>query len=527
MVKIYGKSQIFAKAFFVPIPITSVPQLPTTIIWTGLGSSDIWSISSNWNTRPPQAYESFQFAGTTRLTPFNNLTIDTPFNGITFNSGSGAFTLNGNRFVLNSGSISNSSINIQTINNDIVLGSNAGTINCATSSIFLNGKISGSGNLTKLGASTLSLSGNNTYTGNTYISAGIIDILNSNPFGTGTVYLSGQSGALIRIPTTSTPINTIINNSINLNGQKVEGGGSIRVDKSTTINGLLTLGPENLTNNIYIDNNATLTFNGGISAFPTMGRLFRILGNSGSVKTGTLVLSSNPIIFDNPTSSGIYADRASVNVVVAVSGNKFTAIRLGTTLRTDVPLAINNDLVTLGFPRLGSLLLPGIVDLNGNDQIFNRLSITTGTPFSNVLGNNIFNNSSTFANLSLNNTGGSSTYTGSISGNINLTKIGSQTLTLSGSTALGIGPRYTGFTAISAGTLINYALSSNPSNKVNFAQFSRTALTVNFTTPPIVGDSFILLPARTINSYPSVSLVNASSRSGAYNSSTSTLSITS
>ena len=256
-----------------------------------------------------------------------------------------------------------------------------------------------------------------------------------------------------------------------------------------------------------------------------MGTLFRILGNIGSAKTGTLVLSSNPIIFDNPTSSGIYADRASVNVVVAVSGNKFNAVRLGTTLRTDVPLAINNDIVTLGFPILGGTFLHGRIDLNGNDQIFNRLSITTGTPFSNVLGNNIFNNSSTFANLSLNNTGGSSTYTGSISGNINLTKIGSQTLTLSGSTDLGVGPRYTGFTAISAGTLTNYALSSNPSNKVNFAQFTNTALTVDFTTPPIAGETYILLPARTINLYPSVTLQNGGGTTGTYNSTNSTLTI--
>ena len=163
--------------------------------------------------------------------------------------------------------------------------------------------------------------------------------------------------------------------------------------------------------------------------------------------------------------------------------------------------------------------------MNGNDQIFNRLNITTGTPFSNVLGNNIFNNSSTFANLSLNNTGGSSTYTGSISGNINLTKIGSQTLTLSGSTALGVGPRYTGFTAISAGTLTNYALSSNPSNKVNFAAFTNNTLTVDFLTPPNIGDSFILLPARTVNLYPAVTLQNASGRTASYNSTTSTLSV--
>ena len=178
MIKIYDKTKIFARTLF--IPIEGVSPIPTTIIWTGLGSSDIWSISSNWNTRPPQAYESFEFSGTTRLTPFNN-TNDIPYKGITFNSSAGAFKLNGNRLILNSGSISNSSINIQTINSDIVSFGDC-TINCATSSIFLNGNISGFGSLTKKGSATLTLSGNNTYTGNTYISAGIINVLNSNPF---------------------------------------------------------------------------------------------------------------------------------------------------------------------------------------------------------------------------------------------------------------------------------------------------------------------------------------------------------
>jgi autotransporter-associated beta strand protein len=486
-------------------------------IWTGLGSDNNWSTAQNWNLRVPKSYDILQFAGTTRLTPFNDLTIDTPYNGITFNAGSGTFQINGNRFVLNSGSVSNSSINIQTINSDIVAFGDC-TINCATSAIFLNGNISGSGSLTKTGSAKLTLSGNNSYTGNTYISAGFIEIGNSDPFGTGTVNLS--TNTTFRVLSSSIATNTIINNTIFVNG-----GNPITALKSTTINGLVTIGPTGLVNSINIDNNATLTFNGGISGLPTMSSLFRILGNIGSAKTGTLVLSSNPIIFDAVTSSGIYADRASVNVVVAVSGNKFNAIRLGTTLRTDVPLAINNDIVTLGFPILGGTFLHGRIDLNGNDQIFNRLSITTGTPFSNVLGNNIFNNSSTFANLSVNNTGGSSTYTGSISGNINLTKIGSQTLTLSGSTALDVGPRYTGFTAISAGTLTNYALSSNPSNKVNFAAFTNNTLTVDFLTPPNIGDSFILLPARTVNLYPAVTLQNASGRTGSYNSTNSTLTI--
>jgi autotransporter-associated beta strand protein len=490
--------------------------VPANLIWTGVGVNNNWSTNTNWNIKAPVPYDILQFAGTTRTTPFNDLTIDTPYNGITFNAGAGTFQINGNRFVLNSGSIENNSSNIQQINTDIVLGSNAGTINCATSQIVLRGDISGSGSLTKLGASTLSLSGNNSYTGNTYISAGLVSILNNNALGTGTVYLSSRSGALY-VTTNAAPTNTIINNPIFMDGERPNFGPNIQVQKSATFNGLITVGLTNTINRLNVGSGATMTINGGMSGGPTMGSITTMNG------TGTFILSSVPFIFDNAGATPIYSDTGSETVIIAVSGNKFNNIRTGGDLRTDVPFAINNDIVLLGFTGNRR----GRINLNGNDQVFRNIQLATAIStitFPQISANNIFNNSSTFANLTANSTS-NTTYIGSISGNINLIKTGTGSLTLSGSTDLGIGPRYTGFTAISAGTLTNYALSSNPSDKVNFARFTNTTLTVDFTTPPIVGDSFILLPSRTVNLYPAVTLQNASGRTGSYVSTNSTLTI--
>ena len=488
---------------------------PANIIWTGLGSNNNWSTNANWNLKAPVPYDILQFAGTTRLTPFNNLTIDTPYNGITFNAGAAGFQLNGNRFVLNSDSITNNSSNIQQINADIVLGSNAGSINCNTANILLRGNISGSVNLTKLGAQTLSLSGNNSYTGNTYVSAGIISILNNNALGTGSVYCSSGSGA-ISVSVNAAPINTVINNPIFIDGQRPGSGSTIQANKSATFNGLIAVGPLSSTvNRLNVQNGAIMTINGGVSGLPTMNTIMVMNG------TGTYILSSIPIIFDNLGATAIYCDTGNETVIIAVSGNKFQAVR-PSNLRTDVPFAINNDSVLLGTSNR-----PARVNLNGNDQIFKNIQTASqSSTLSQISANNIFNDSSTFANLTTNNVS-NTTYTGSISGNINLIKTGTSTLTLSGSTALGVGPRYTGFTAISAGTLTNYALSSNPSNKVNFASFTNTALTVDFLTPPTIGNSFVLLPGITINSYPAITLTNAGGRTGSYNSSTSTLSITS
>jgi autotransporter-associated beta strand protein len=392
-------------------------------------------------------------------------------------------------------------------------------VNTKFANILLTGNISGPGSLTKLGTSVLSLSGNNTYTGNTFICSGQISVLNNNPFGTGNVYCSGQSGAFFVSPNAA-PTNTVINNPIFIDGERPNFGHNIQCQKSATFNGLITIGPNSRTNRLNVQNDAIMTINGGMSGLPTMGNLTTMNG------TGTYILSSAPIIFDNTSATPIYSDTGTETVIIAVSGNKFNNIRTGANLRTDVPFAINNDVVHLGFARSTNLRF-GRINLNGNDQIFRNMQLASASlTFADISGNNIFNNSSTFANLTANNTAGS-TYTGSISGNINFITTGTSTLTLSGSTDLGVGPRYTGFTAISAGTLRNYALSSNPSDKVNFASFTNTALTVDFLTPPTIGDSFILLPGITINSYPAITLTNAGGRSGSYNSLTSTLSITS
>jgi len=511
--KLQGRIKLQGASYSVP-----------SIVWTGLGSNNNWSTSNNWNlSTTPITNNILHFAGSTRSTPNNNLDIDTTINSIYFDSGAAAFTISGNRFTLGStpfreNSIRNNSNNTQTINADVVLGSNARTINCATSAILLRGNISGPGSLTKLGAQTLSLSGNNSYTGNTFISAGLISVLNNNALGTDSVFCSGGSGGFFISPNAA-PENTIINNPIFIDGERPSFGNNISTQKTATFNGLITVGPVSRTNRLAVSNNATMTINGGISGLPTMGSLLTMSG------VGTFVLSSVPIIFDNTSATPIYSSSGTETVIIAVSGNRFQNINTGGTLRTDVPFAINNDTVLVGFARSGTISRHGRINLNGNDQIFRNIrNNSVGVTFSDLTANNIFNNSSTFANLTANNTSGS-TYTGSISGNINLIKTGTNTLILSGSTDLGVGPRYTGFTAISAGTLTVRALSSNPSNKVNFASFTNSALTVDFAISPIAGETYILLPARTVNLYPAVTLQNASGRTGSYNSTNSTLTI--
>ena len=483
---------------------------PTTLIWSGLGINNNWSTTTNWNLRTPINFDILQFAGTTRLTPFNDLAVDTNLNGVAFNAGAGAFAISGNRFILNTGDITNNSSNTQQINNDIVLASDVVNITCNTAAINLNGNISGTGTLTKTGLSGLSLSGNNSYTGNTFISAGPLVIGNSNPFGTGDVFLASTAGALT-VATNSIPSTVVINNRLNFVSNSV-----INFNRSTTLNGPINFTGGSVTLNGPL--NSIVTFNNTISASTGVSTFFPFA-------QGQMIFNA-PVIFSGQLGGqGFQAHNGGVFTFNA-TGNKLNVLNgRGALFVCGVSNAFSQYLTDISLGRRTTTQSYGQVNLNGTDQVFRSIRNTT-TSFSDCSGCNIFNNSSTFSNLTTNDLSVNVTYTGSISGNINLIKTGTGTLILSGSTDLAVGPRYTGFTAISAGTLTIRALSSNPSNKVDFASFTNTTLTVNFTTPPIAGDSFILLPARTINLYPAVTLQNASGRTGTYNSTNSTLSIT-
>ena len=147
-----------------------------TVTWVGNTSTN-WNTSANWSGAVPATNDSLIFtnAGTAGAGLNNDIPAGRTFNGITFAANAtNAFTLSGNAFGLY-GNITNSIINIQTINNPIILATNA-TISAASSNLVLAGAISDGGsnyNLTVTGGKTVTLSVNNSFGGTLAINNGV------------------------------------------------------------------------------------------------------------------------------------------------------------------------------------------------------------------------------------------------------------------------------------------------------------------------------------------------------------------
>lgn len=243
--------------------------------WIGLGADNNWTTAANWfNATTPLADSLLTFAGTTRLSPFNDFATDTTFSGITFHSNAGAFQLSGNKLIIGNSGFTNNSTNTQTINNNVVLSTGNNIADCTSGPITFAGALSGTGSIVKNGASTLTYSGVSTYTGQTIINQGNITI------------------------TSASTLNGVIS-----------GAGSLTKSTAST----LTLGASNTYSGGTIFNQGFIAFNSS-NAFGT--GLFISQGGSDVRTGGGLSLQNNFLI-----NSGNLGLRTTGAPTVTLTGN--------------------------------------------------------------------------------------------------------------------------------------------------------------------------------------------------------------
>lgn len=425
------------------------------VIWTGLGLDNNWSNTSNWyKGKVPPTFSSIQFTGTTRLSTYNDFSVDRPVNDITFNASSGSFQLSGNRFILSTGGITNNSVNAQTIDNDIKLSSEETYINCNTGDITFNGLLSGSGSIVKTGNSKANVSVARTVsTGSVTVSAGTLkfdnlttnggaDLANLTPSvfnlnGDGTTLIFNSAAGRVRARQTTYNFSSFGNQTINYLGGTYFNNGSTFITNG---------GPKNYINGGIIEGQtASVFYNVADGTDDVDLEIGSILNRQGPTKTGNGKLSI-------------------VSSITNITGQ----------------ITISNGIFDIG----GTCILQNIIYTIANDATFSY-------------------SSSNNSNCSL--------YT--ISGTGNLIKSGTSSLTLSSAKCT-----YTGTTSILNGSIVT-------TKNTATATFTPTTLTINFSTPPNIGDTFRFFSGSTIQSYASVSLIGAPARTASYNSTISTLTI--
>jgi len=133
--------------------------------WSGGGTTDNFTDAANWaGGTAPTTNGTFIFAGTTRLTPNNNIALTGADNTLTFDATAGAFAVGGG--AIRMGTVTNNSTNPQTLNLSLRLNGTR-TINTGTPGMTLSVRPLSTGanarTMTKTGAGDLTLTFANTY----------------------------------------------------------------------------------------------------------------------------------------------------------------------------------------------------------------------------------------------------------------------------------------------------------------------------------------------------------------------------
>lgn len=230
------------------------------------------------------------------------------------NTYSGASTINGGTVVVNSAASLGASTSVLTLNagtlavatgfttsRNIVVGNAAGTFQVNASQTYTaSGILSGSGQLNKTGAGTMVLSGNNTFTGGTNVSAGTLQLGASNRLANaGALTVSGGTFALGTYLETVGTV-TLSSGSITGSGTGALTGsayalqsgsvtailaGSANVTKTTA--GTVTLSGANTLTGSTTVSNGTLTL--AATSGSALGSTSSVTVNSG----GTLLLGAS------------------------------------------------------------------------------------------------------------------------------------------------------------------------------------------------------------------------------------------
>lgn len=324
-----------------------------------------------------------------------------------------------------------------TIAARVNLGANTLTIGSANNlNSSFAGVISGTGGLTKSGTGTLILSGNSSYSGNTSVTSGILNIQNSNALGSTSNGTAVAAGATLQLQGgTSYAAETLRLNTGNTGSAVLQ-----NVSGNNTWNGIVNVTGSFTNSHVTrVSSDAdTLTLAGDVNLGTVNANAVSqfVLQGDGSIDI-TGKISGIGAVTSGATGTGIRKLSNSANDYTGNTGVNGGTLQAG--VENAIPYGAGKGNMTFS----GT----GVFDLNGFNVNVNGLSATsttvsvvnnaTGTNKTLTVGNNDV--TASFAGVIADNTSGN--------GTVALTKTGTGTLTLSGNNT------YSGGTTVNGGSL--------------------------------------------------------------------------
>ena len=376
------------------------PQaLAATDTWVGNTSLN-WA-DPNWaagGNNPPQTGDSLVFAaaGGAGTSLVDNLMTPTTYtiNGITFNSGASAYTITSgtagvNGFTL-AGNITNASSSLETFNDSIVLSGQEVFAMMGGGNLSFPGALGGTGGITESGTGTITLSGNDSYTGTTAVTIAVMTI-------TGTLGSLGTPAGAISVGDNG--VNTGLNTTLTING------GTVYTSSLTQYLGNTSGASPVETTSITLTGNGTVNDSGVLAINPNEGDnagLVTITSgtmNVNSVTSGRGATNYGSTVQTAPSASqGIYVNGGTLNVATTLTigsaANSSTLLRMdsgsitvtgvatvtsGTgNARYDV-IDINGGTFTDNDTSGIGMQIGGTTDTNSTPQEYAELLISNGT----------------------------------------------------------------------------------------------------------------------------------------------------
>ena len=367
--------------------------------------------------------------------------------GASITTGAGTYTMGGDLTLVADGAGTVGA----AISGNLALGANRlFTIadGAAATDLDVSAVVSGAFTLTKAGAGTMVLSGANTYTHATTVSAGALNIRNATGLGTTAAGTTVSNGAALEVQGGI----AVGAEALTINGSGISSGGALRnISGTNSWSGAVTLGSSSTVGSDADKLTLSGVVSGASMALTKVGSgTLELSGGSANTFSGALTVNDGTLLLNK--TAGVNAFAGILTIGDGVGGANADVVQWSAA--NQIPT------VTVTIKNSGQL------DLNGNSDSVGALtmtggSVTTGagtlTLGGDVTGNADASTATISGNLGL---GANRTFTladgaaatdmqvsAVVSGGFTLTKDGAGTMVLSGANT------YTGATTVSNGVL--------------------------------------------------------------------------